>query len=72
MKKPRKRTVYRFATTSPRVARAIGLLLRDGYFVGLVELFDELRRIKRQRPFLTITHYLGEKPPRRHVPPAKV
>ncbi|HEX2858862.1 MAG TPA: hypothetical protein VHP58_01495 [Alphaproteobacteria bacterium] len=72
MKKPRKRTVYRFATTSPRVARAIGLLLKDGYFVGLVELFDELKKMKRRGPLLTITHYLGEKTPRRHVPPEKV
>lgn len=56
-----KKTIYQFTTSSPRVARAIEMLLKDHRCIELLALFARLQTPRRRNTLLRVAGYLGER-----------
>ncbi len=63
MEKHHKKTIYQFTISSPRVARAIEMLLKDHRSIELLALFARLQTPRRRNTLLRVAGYLGERKP---------
>lgn len=62
MEQHHKKTIYQFTTSSPRVARAIEMILKDHRCIELLTLFARLQTPRRRNTLLRVAGYLGERP----------
>jgi|GEM_PF-5533326 len=61
MEQHHKKTIYQFTTSSPRVARAIEMILKDHRCIELLALFARLQTPRRRNTLLRVAGYLGER-----------